>query len=251
MRFDLLEDDHPPLTRRERRLLRKKGIIEQAPKNSGLRLRNISPKTDNQQRIFEEYQSGQHLLVHGFPGTGKTFLALYLALQDVLDGQGEYNKIVIVRSIVPTRDIGFLPGKQADKVKVYEAPYQQIVSELFGRGDAYEILKNKEQIEFMPTSFIRGVTINDAIVIVDEIQNMTFGEIDSVITRLGENSRLFLCGDYRQSDFKYKDEKQGVHDFMDILHNMKSFAKVEMMQEDIVRSGLVREYIIEKMKKGL
>jgi phosphate starvation-inducible protein PhoH len=156
-----------------------------------------------------------------------------------------------MRSVVPTRDIGFLPGNAKEKSKVYEGPYYAICNELFGRGDAYDILKNKNTIEFMTTSFIRGITLNNAIVIVDEVNNMTFHELDSIITRLGKNCRIMFCGDFRQSDLPKQAERNGLLDFMDILERMKSFTHVEFQQEDIVRSGLVKQYIIAKDKLGI
>jgi phosphate starvation-inducible protein PhoH len=215
-----------------------------------LSLKHINPMTKNQSYIFTYYSENKNILIHGLPGTGKTFISLYLALNDILNNYN-YKKIVVVRSTVPTRDMGFLPGNKAEKTKEYEAPYQAICSELFGRGDAYDIMKQKGVIEFMPTSFIRGVTLSDCVLILDECQNNTFHELDSVITRMGNNTKIIICGDFRQSDLKFKDERKGLLDFMDILHRMKSFAHVELNQEDIVRSGTVREYIISKTELGL
>jgi phosphate starvation-inducible PhoH-like protein len=186
------------------------------------------------------------LLLHGIAGTGKTFISLYLALQDVTNNANDYNKVVIVRSVVPTRDMGFLPGNHKDKAKVYEAPYYIVANELFGRGDAYEILKQKNLVEFISTSFIRGTTLNDCVVVVDEIGNMTMHELDSVITRCGKNCKVIFSGDFRQSDLTREQERNGLKDFMRILDRMKSFEYVEFDENDIVRSGLVKEYIIAK-----
>ena len=164
--------------------------------------------------------------------------------------ENNYKKVVIVRSAVPTRDIGFLPGSVEEKLKVYEQPYSAIANDLFKRGDGYDILKNKFMVEFVPTSFIRGITLNDCIVLVDEINNMTFHELDSVITRLGKRTKLILCGDFNQSDLKWTDEREGLYDFMKIVDQMESFHRVEFTRDDIVRSGLVKQYIIAKEDLG-
>ena len=209
-------------------------------------LRPIEPLTENQRLTFEKYHDGKNLLLHGIAGTGKSFLSIYLAIQSVLSDAGRYKKLVIVRSAVPTRDMGFLPGSNAEKSKVYEAPYQAIFTELFNRGDAYQYLKQKGLVEFISTSFIRGITLNDCIIVVDEIANMTLHELDSVITRVGKNCRIMFCGDFRQSDFTREHEKNGLIDFMKILNRMKSFEYVDFTEHDIVRSAMVKEYIIAK-----
>jgi phosphate starvation-inducible protein PhoH len=201
--------------------------------------------TRNQKRVFE-YFPHNHLVLHGMAGTGKSFLSLYLSLQSILAKKSPYLKIVVVRSAVPTRDIGFLPGSLKEKIEAYEEPYKIIVSEIFGRGDAYGILKNKGQIEFVTTSYLRGITLDDCIVIVDEFQNCTFQELDTIITRIGENGKIIFSGDYRQSDLDKSRERAGMIKFLDILEKMYEFEFVEFEAEDIVRSGLVKSYIISK-----
>lgn len=241
----LSEDLLHHLTRRERKHARK--LLRQ---NKGsFNIRRVEPKTRNQKLVFEAYQEGQNLLCHGVAGTGKTFLSIYLSLKDTL--QKKYNQLVIVRSAVPTRDIGYLPGTQAAKTKVYEQPYINIATELFNRGDAYENLKVRGMIKFIPTSFIRGITLDNSIVLVDECQNLTFHELDSIITRLGENSRIIFSGDFRQTDLQKNEDKQGLRMFMDVLNDMDIFSCVEFNQSDIVRSELVRDYIITKLNYGL
>ena len=171
-------------------------------------------------------------------------MGLYLALGDVLEER--YKRVVIVRSVVPTRDIGLLPGKLEQKIEIYEAPYKAIANDLFRRGDAYEILKKKNMLEFLTTSFVRGITLSDCVVVVDEINNMTFHELDSVITRLGQNTKIIFCGDFRQTDLRFADEQLGLEKFMKVLNKMDSVAHVEFDMNDIVRSGFVKEYIIQK-----
>jgi phosphate starvation-inducible protein PhoH len=219
-------------------------------KNNGIVLNSISPITLQQQRVFEAFDSGFNIMMHGCAGTGKTFTALYLALESVLNHREQTN-IQIVRSVVPTRDMGFLPGNKTEKSKAYEAPYYSIFTDLFSRGDAYDILKNKRVVEFQTTSFLRGLTFDDSCIIVDECQNLTFHELDSVITRMGDNSRVVFCGDFNQSDFKWDDERRGIKDFMKVLSHMKQFASVEFGRNDIVRSDLVKDYICAKLDLGI
>ncbi len=213
-------------------------------------LRHIQPLTVNQQRVFDAYYSGANLMLHGYAGTGKTFLSSYLAINDVLTGD-TYKKVVIIRSVVPSRDMGFLPGTDKQKAEVYEQPYQEICDDLFGRGDGYRILKLKNLVEFTTTSFLRGMTFNDSIIIVDECENMTFSEIDTVMTRIGTNSRIIFSGDYRQTDLHKPHDKSGIKELMAITRRMPSFDHVEFGIEDIVRSGVVKEYIIQKTEMGL
>lgn len=207
--------------------------------------KSFVPMTKNQKKIFE-YFTENHLVLHGMAGTGKSFLSLYLSLQAVLAKKSPYFKIIIIRSAVPTRDVGFLPGSLKEKIEAYEDPYKTIVDEIFGRGDAYGILKNKGQIEFVTTSYLRGITLDDCIVIVDEFQNCTFQELDTVVTRIGDNAKIIFCGDYRQSDLERTKEKQGMGLFVSILERMYEFEFVELGIDDIVRSGLVKSYIIAK-----
>jgi len=230
-------------SRKQKRLATRHGqVIE--PK--GLYIKHIQPLTCNQTKTFEAFSKDKNLLLHGSAGTGKSFISLYLSLLEVMEGHGDLHKVVILRSVVPTRDMGFLPGSAKDKAKVYEAPYYSICSELFGRGDAYEILKTKNIIEFQTTSFIRGTTFSDCIIVVDEMQNMTYQELDSVITRIGENCKVIFSGDFKQSDLLKDADRNGLMNFMKILKRMNMFDCIEFTKEDIVRSKLVKSYIIAK-----
>lgn len=240
-------DQNKRLTRKEKRILKKNGNINIQEKIN-FNLKRIEPLTENQKNSFEAYFQNKNLMLHGIAGTGKSFISIYLALNQILSENSSYKKLVIVRSVVPTRDMGFLPGNSKEKAKVYEAPYYAICTELFGRSDAYEYFKSKNLIEFISTSFIRGITLNDCIIIVDEIANMTLHELDSVITRVGKNCRIIFCGDFRQSDFTRDHEKNGLTDFMKIIKKMKSFHFVDFNENDIVRSSMVKDYIIQKDK---
>jgi phosphate starvation-inducible protein PhoH and related proteins len=230
-----------------RKLVRKSRPANTADKNS-LELRNIVPLTDNQQKTFTEYSKNKNLVLHGMAGTGKTFCALYLALKEVLDPKSDQRKVFIVRSAVPTRDVGFLPGSLKEKIKQYENPYRSICSHIFSRGDAYDVLKGKDLVEFMSTSFVRGDTYDDCTLIVDEMQNLSFHELDSVITRAGEGTKVIFSGDFKQSDLANSHDRQGLQDFLKILKNMRSFSRIEFGVQDVVRSGLVKEYLINKDK---
>lgn len=218
-------------------------------KQNHFALKRVKPLTFNQEDTFRSFFEGQHLLLHGVAGTGKTFISLYLALNEILKGNSSFEKIVILRSVVPSRDMGFLPGNIKEKTRVYEDPYREICDDLFGRGDGYDILRNKGLIEFGTTSYLRGITFRNAIVIVDESQNMNYHELDTVITRIGENCRIIFCGDYRQSDLS-KSDRTGLIDFMRIIDKMGCFAKIEFDTNDIVRSALVKNYIVTKLELG-
>ena len=215
-------------------------------KTGGIELKPIKPMTYAQEQVFEAFFEN-HLLLHGCPGTGKSFLSLYLALREILEygHSSTFRKIIIVRSAVQTRDLGFMPGSLAEKIAYYEIPYKDIVNELCGRSDAYEILKQKGIIEFMCTSFIRGLTLDNAIIIVDEAQNNTGHELDSVITRVGDNSKIIFCGDFYQSDLKGQD-KNGFTAFINLIQNIKGIERVEFESRDIVRSAFVKAYIIAR-----
>lgn len=241
------------LTKRERRKLRREGVIAEIHPGKGkqaFKLKNIQPITSNQEVVFDEWNDKQNLLLHGVAGTGKTFLGFYLGLTEVLEADSPYKSVTIVRSAVPTRDMGFLPGNLKEKSRAYELPYYAIATELYGRGDAYEILKNRNDVEFITTSHVRGITLQNTVVVVDEIQNLTFHELDSIITRCGKNCRIIMCGDFRQNDLEDQGERSGIKQFMRIVSKMSMFSFVEFNNDDIVRSKLVKEYIILKDKHG-
>ena len=220
--------------------------VKKLPKLKIEHLLRVDPLTDNQSKAFHAYHKDKNLILSGSAGTGKTFIAMYLALREVLEGKGPYKKVVIVRSIVPTRDIGFLPGDEQEKKEVYMLPYIDICQELFGDKNAFQRLFDNGQIEFLTTSFIRGTTLNNAIIILDEMQNCVFRELDTVITRVGQRARFIMCGDYYQSDFDKKTDREGILNFLKIVNSMNSFASIEFAWADIVRSDFVRDYIVTK-----
>ena len=233
-----------------------KQMKRKKPVNSDY-LVNIEPITDNQKVLFDSYENGKHIIAYGAAGTGKTFVTLYNALKDVLDENTPYEKIYIVRSLVATREIGFLPGDHEDKTDIYQVPYKHMVKYMFQMpSDAdfemlYGNLRAQDTIKFWSTSFLRGTTLDKSIVIVDEFQNLNFHELDSIITRIGEDSKIYFCGDASQTDLQKTNERNGIVDFMKIIRSMPSFDLIEFGIDDIVRSGLVKEYLIAKIEQGM
>ena len=236
-------------TKKPKQQMQEQEVLTQTKKLPRLKIEHmqrVDPMSDNQSKAFHGYHKGKNLILSGSAGTGKTFIAMYLALKEMLEGNGPYKKVVIIRSIVPTRDIGFLPGDEAEKKEAYMLPYIEICNELFNDKLAFEKLQDHGQIEFLSTSFIRGTTLNNCIIILDEMQNCVFRELDTVITRVGSRAKFIMCGDYYQSDFDKKSDKDGVLNFLKIVDSMNSFTHVEFTWADIVRSDFVRDYIVTK-----
>ena len=213
-------------------------------------LSKISPITDNQNIVFDLYNSGKNLVLYGSAGSGKSFLSLYLGLKEMME-VGSFNKIIIIRSAVASRDLGFLPGSEKEKVAVYEAPYKSIVNDLYGRDDAYDILKQKDIIEFESTSFLRGLTYSNCLIFVDEIENMCFHELNTIFTRIGEGTKIIFAGDTKQCDLNERKETSGMADFLSIIKKLDEFGLVEFTMDDCVRSSMVKHYLQIKEQLGL
>ena len=217
----------------------------------------VKPITDNQKLVFESYKKGLNQFLFGCAGTGKTFVSLYLAFQEVLKNETPYERVVVVRSLIPTREIGFLPGDEEDKAALYQVPYSNMVQFMFKQPNEqafnmlYDRLKAQGSFYFLSTSFLRGLTFDNSIIIVDECQNLNFHELDTIITRVGQDSKIIFCGDFMQTDLTKMGERNGLHDFLRILEEMKQFNCVEFDIGDIVRSGFVRDYLIQKTKLGI
>ena len=220
-------------------------------------LTTVKPIGDNQKEVFSTWKKGKNQFLFGAAGTGKTFISLYLALNDVFDLKKPYDKVVLVRSLMPTREIGFLPGDEEDKAALYQVPYQNMVQFMFELPNEqqfntlYDKLKGQGSLFFLSTSFLRGLTFDNSIIIVDECQNLNFHELDTIITRVGQDSKIVFCGDFDQTDLIRQNEKNGLHNFLRILNEMEEFNCVEFTLGDIVRSGFVRTYLINKIKLGI
>lgn len=241
------------LTKRQQRLSEKGLMKFPSIQQLNFQLKHIQPITDNQVKTFHSYDKGDNLFLHGCAGTGKTFISIYLALKEIENGRSRRRKLVIIRTAQSSKDIGFLPGSEKQKLEVYEAPYKAICAELYNRGDAYEILKQKGIIEFHSTSFLRGTTIDDSIILIDECQNQRYVELRTVLTRTGDHSRVILCGDTKQDDLtseRYK-ESSGLVDMMRVFDRMGYMSSVQFDIDDIVRSGFVRDFIIAENELGL
>jgi predicted ribonuclease YlaK len=213
--------------------------------------------TDNQKLVFDSWKKGKNQFLFGVAGTGKTFISLYLALKDIMDLKKPFNKVVLVRSLIPTREIGFLPGDEEDKAALYQVPYMNMVQFMFQMPNEqqfntlYDRLKGQGSLFFLSTSFLRGLTFDNSIIIVDECQNLNFHELDTIITRIGQDSKIIFCGDFDQTDLVKQNERNGLHDFLKILSEMEEFHCLEFTIGDIVRSGFVRSYLINKIKLGI
>ena len=217
----------------------------------------IDPITDTQKQVFKSWKEGKNQFLCGCAGTGKTFVSMYLAFEEVLRNETPYDKVIIVRSLIPTREIGFLPGDEEDKSALYQVPYANMTQFMFKQPNEqafsilYDRLKAQGSFYFLSTSFLRGLTFDNSIIIVDECQNLNFHELDTIITRVGQDSKISFCGDFMQSDLTKRNEKDGLHDFVKILEEMEEFNISEFSIGDIVRSGFVRSYLIQKTKLGL
>ena len=220
-------------------------------------LTKVEPVTDNQKIVFNSYKKGENQFLYGCAGTGKTFISLYLAMQEVLRSDTPYDRVVMVRSLIPTREIGFLPGDEEDKAALYQVPYSNMVQYMFKQPNEqafsmlYDKLKTQGSFYFLSTSFLRGLTFDNSIIIVDECQNLNFHELDTIITRVGQDSKIIFCGDFMQTDLSKTSERNGLFDFLRILEEMKEFNCLEFNIGDIVRSGFVRNYLIQKTKLGI
>ena len=220
-------------------------------------LSTIKPVTDSQKIVFDSWKKGLNQFLFGCAGTGKTFISLYLALQEVLKNETPYDKVIVVRSLIPTREIGFLPGDEEDKAALYQVPYSNMMQFMFEQPNEqafsmlYDRLKAQGSFYFLSTSFLRGLTFDNSIIIVDECQNLNFHELDTIITRVGQDSKIFFCGDFGQSDLTKLNERNGLMDFLQILQEMQEFNCTEFDIGDIVRSGFVRSYLIQKTKLGM
>jgi predicted ribonuclease YlaK len=265
-----LTSSNPQLDRQARRINRQQKQLDrqmlidmgqESPRLTGAtgraiklsNLKKLSTLTDTQHDFFDAWEDGEEaMLLYGSAGTGKTFICVYHALQEILQPESQYKKILIIRSSVSSRDIGHLPGTAEEKLEQFELPYHSIFADLLGRSDAYEKLKDIGKVEFLSSSFLRGSTFNDTIIIVDEVQSMNWHEISTILTRVGKNTKLIICGDGKQDDLQYKkNDTSGFKDFLTVTKNMSEFRHFRFTTDDIVRSAFVKSFLIQCEKLGL
>ncbi len=181
-----------------------------------------------------------------------TFIAAYKALEEVMSKDNPFKQVVIVRSAVQTRDVGFLPGSLEEKNEIYQLPYIEICTTLFGRSDAYQRLVEQGVIRFITTTAIRGISIDDSVIVVDECQSMSWHELSTVVTRVGHRSKIIFSGDRGQNDLiKSKYDQSGLGQFLNVSRTMSAFQEVIFTPDDIIRSSLTRDFIIACDKLGL
>lgn len=244
-------------------MTRKKSSKQQEPiTNSQPQLRKqfhqkdlikYQPITKTQEKLFETFEEfpNKSMFLYGSPGTGKTFLATYLALQQILDNTTGFDKILYIRNPVQTgENIGFTPGTPEEKISLYEQPYASIFEEMFGWENSWQNCKKLGIVEFCIPNFLRGTTFKNTIVIVDECQSMSFHTINTIVTRIGQDSKIILCGDESQNDLignKYKNYEisSGFNKTLNIVKKItQHFSIIEFKTNDVIRSELVKDWII-------
>lgn len=218
-------------------------------------LEQIQPKNKNQELAFQLWQRDQVdcLALTQQAGVGKTLLAMYFALESVLDESTPFEKVVVIRSAVQGRDIGFLPGSEEEKNAQYEEPYSQACDFLFPWKNSYLSLKKAGKLEFRNTSFLRSINLEKSVVVLDESQNCTFGELMTGITRVANRSKFILCGDYNQNDlYRKNNDVSGLLKFLEVYRNMRDVncGEVRFELEDIVRSGIAKAALVSAHELG-
>lgn len=203
------------------------------------------PLTENQKRVLKSRKD--HLLVQGPAGTAKTYSVLARGLVKV--SAGDVDQIIIIRSPVEIRKIGHLPGDADEKMDPYAAPYIGLLAEISPKMN-YRALVSKRLLCFTPTTFLRGTTFHNSFVIVDEYQNLSEHELDTVMTRVGQGTQLCVVGDpAAQSDLPRHEQGEQA-DIIDTFASMECVDHVQFSVEDVVRSGFVKDYHIARSERA-
>jgi phosphate starvation-inducible PhoH-like protein len=201
--------------------------------------------TEGQQDYLDAINENVVTLCSGLAGTGKTYIAVVRAVELLQEGQ--YKRIVIARPAVECgKSLGFLPGNEDEKVAPYMRPIKDILHELIDAKQLEEYIKN-ETIEFCALTYMRGRTLNNCIMILDEAQNATWEELMMFLTRIGKNSKIIISGDETQEDVFHKALAQCLCKF-DTKPYIREIEVIYLDVEDIVRNGLIRK-IIKRMGK--
>lgn len=229
----------PPMSEEPSRPLNKKDIIgkiiKKKPKEKFL--------TENQRKYYEILKHNQITICTGPAGVGKSYVAMNAALNLLYDSDNQYEKIIIVRPAVEAEEkLGSLPGNVEEKLDPYIFPSYYLMNKIIGK-DAREKLKELEFVEVFALAYMRGMNIDNSILIFEEAQNSTPNQMKLLLTRIGYNSKFFISGDLEQTD-RYKDKKQtGLWDAIQKLKNVGEIGIFEFNGDDVVRNPLISKIL--------
>ena len=218
------------------------------PEKNAKLVQNFSPKNNKQQAFMDLIDSKEVILATGIPGSGKTFVALAKSLS--LLGNF-YKQLILVKSVttIPGEALGFLPGSELDKMDPFIMSFTWNIDKICGEGSAKELIR-KGIIKVLPLAYIRGLSIDNSIVILDETQNLDSHTFKSAITRIGDNSKYIFLGDTEQIDRRKPDESC-LRKVMDIFKDSKIVGTIEFTDEDCVRNPIIPEILSDLKKHGI
>ena len=200
----------------------------------------ITPRSENQRRLVDEYKKNDMLFAIGPAGSGKTYISIALAVRALKNK--EVRKIILSRPAVEAGEqLGLLPGEMQEKIDPYLQPLYDSLQDMIPAQKLQEYMEN-QTIQIAPLAFMRGRTLNDAVVILDEAQNTTTQQIKMFLTRMGHNTKMIITGDSTQIDLP-RSTRSGLLDALEILKNVSGIGFVEMTDKDIVRHKLVTKIV--------